>query len=194
VQDCVPESNARTCNYVQVDNITMKNSVLGVYFRYTCTNLNSENIAIPNKGVSVTNCSFYNMRSTAWDNELAAGTTDNIGILNRAKGNLPYINDSWQYVSSGGGAYEYFYAAAIMIGGKPKRVPQGNAVVSDINIKNIYGENCNVIVQSHGYFLEPEFNWEHTKNWRIENVYGVESGLFTLDNVTGGWDGTDQST
>ena len=188
VQDCVPEVKRR-CNYVWIDNLTLKNAVLGIYFRYNATD--------NNEGVRVTDCYFENMRSLEWDSWIAengkVATHDaNLEILKKPKGNLPYIGSlnglEGKYYKTGGGVNEYFTAAAIRIGGVPAA---DNYLVSNIEMERLIFTNCASGIESCGFWTLTD--WVHTKNWNIKDIYTASGSLFWLDCVDCGWDGTPDS-
>lgn len=188
VQDLVPELQ-RQCNYVWIDNLTLKNAVMGIYFRYACTDRN--------EGIRVTDCTFEKIRCDKWDQWLAQsgkiGTHDaNVELLSQPKGGLPSVavvnGIAGKYLETGGGAYEYFNAATVRVGGVPRTQ---NVLVSDIEMQRLIFENCTGGIDSCGYWTQVD--WGYTKNWSIKDVYTQSGMLFSLDCVDCGWDGTENS-
>ena len=84
-------------NYLHIDNITLKNSRIGIYFRYL--------VSQQNQGVKVTNCEFVNMVCDEVMRSIEQ--TDNIAReLAMVKGNLDNMQGG-RYSAGGGGSAEY---------------------------------------------------------------------------------------
>lgn len=180
--------------YLHIDNIIMENSRLGVYFRMT--------LSSGNEGIKVTNCVFNNIdcpdvfdsiRPYTGNPLQATGALQDIDTeLRRSKGNLDYWNGSYQ--STGGGQAEYFFPAAIMIGGISGAVNYLNTTskVSNIEIDNVQMNHVTAGVLSTFYACQSGVDdtqcFNLTKNWRITNVSasGVIAGAIAIDSADGG--------
>lgn len=180
-------------NYLHIDNLSLSDSRIGIYFRYLVSN--------GNKGVKVTNCTFTNMVN---DSVMTAmGTDANIsGELAMAKGNLDNFTTAYSPVGGGGG--EYIWPSAITIGGRSGAV-SGNSgpeavKVSDITIDRCLMTNCVDGLNALFYNIQSAPAQGGAFKGLIQNINmtnctltGSVNGIFALDGADGGWDGTENS-
>lgn len=172
-------------DYIWIDGLAIKNSCLGIYFRY--------DQSTDNRGIRVTDCVFENINC----HDLMTEALTDISFLAAQKAGL----------DNGGGAYEYIWPAAINIGGRPKLplasvkingVCAPSTVVSDIEIENCNFDSCVVAIGANCYNYhygtgENQFR-EYTKNWSVKNIYSANTmTVFNFDACTFGYDGTERS-
>lgn len=172
-------------NYIWIDGLDIKNTLLGIYFRYSDST--------DNRGVRVTDCGFENINCP----ELMEEALQDVGFLGEKKGNL----------DGGGGAYEYIWPTAINIGGRPplplaavevKGKCAPSTVVSDIEIENCRFDSCVIAIGAncYNYHYGTGINQfrEYTKNWRVKNIR-TENTMTALnfDACSFGYDGSENS-
>ena len=181
---------AKKLEYIQIENLDVRNSRIGMYFRYYLTTMN--------KGIRIISCDFFNMNC----DEVLHSMTDQNTIsaeLAMIKGGLSSINFD-TYKPMDGGGFEYVWPAAIMFGGKSKPVTSSskNAYkVSEIAISDCIFNECITGVLAWFYNLHPGTGdsvfKSLTSNWLIRNctITGTINGAFALDSADGGYTGTD---
>lgn len=172
-----------TINYIHIDGLDVRNTYLGIYFRFIVTKGNT--------GFKVTNCNFKNIYSEeAFANEL--DNVDNyIAWMNAPKGNLETVTSYGTHKETGGGVGEYIWPDAIRV--------SGIARYEDIIAREFDINNCVFEDSSGGFHASLSTPAGHDV-YSIEKVRmydcvmtGTYAGLYRFELVEGGWDGTDKS-
>ncbi|MBO4422845.1 MAG: hypothetical protein J5879_05365 [Clostridia bacterium] len=170
--------------YIWIDGIDVRNSTLGVYFRFAKST--------ENRGIRVSNCRFTNINCP--------------DLMNEALTDLSWLGAERAGLD-GGGAYEYIWPAAINVGGRPPlplsatEIPgvcAPSCVVSGIEICDCEFISCVVGVGANCYNYhygmgENQFRG-YTKNWKISRLRATGTmTVFNFDSCSFGYDGTEQS-
>ncbi|MBQ2945639.1 MAG: hypothetical protein IJD95_03635 [Clostridia bacterium] len=172
-----------TINYIHIDGLDVRNTYLGIYFRFIVTKGNT--------GFKVTNCNFKNIYSEeAFANEL--DNVDNYLEWSKApKGNLETVTSYGVHKETGGGVGEYIWPDAIRVG--------GIARYEDVIAREFDINNCVFEDSSGGFHVSLNTPAGHDV-YSVEKVRmydcvmtGTYAGLYRFELVEGGWDGTDDS-
>ncbi len=184
LNDNVDLKYRKQINYICFDGLDIRNSWLGIYFRFVVTKGNT--------GFVVKNCNFKNMYNyETFANELKS-LDDYVAWMHSPKGNLPKINfDLLRYDETGGGADEYIWPDAIRFGGKSL---YNEAIIKEVDVHNCVFENCSGGL--HISLTSPDvFYTMATEKVRMYDcvMTGSYNGIYRFEDVDGGWDGTDAS-
>ncbi len=172
-----------TINYIHIDGLDIRNTYLGIYFRFIATKGNT--------GFKVTNCNFKNIYDAdAFANEL--DNVDNYVAWMRApKGNLETVTDYGSYKETGGGANEYIWPDSIRVSGIAR---YEDVIASEFDVNNCVFEDA-----SGGFHVSLGTPAGHDV-YSVQKVRmydcvmtGSYAGLYRFELVEGGWDGTDRS-
>ncbi|MDD3077600.1 MAG: T9SS type A sorting domain-containing protein [Paludibacter sp.] len=174
-------------NYIEVKNIEISNTRLGIYYRnFTVTQ---------NTGFRVSNVVFNNINCDAVMTAINSALDKNAAIsayLSLRKGNLQTVNGE-----NDGGGYEYVFPAAIFIGGQTvnNQTVSGNhtTALTEFEVNNC--EFNEAIVGVMSVFYWPFAAGGGSGIWRqlinkvkISNCTssGIVNGVIAFDGVNGG--------
>ena len=180
-------SRSQNISYIEIKDLEISNTRLGIYYRTITGTINT--------GFRVSNVTFNNINcdpmmaaiNTASDKNAAISTQ-----LAAAKGDLETINGA-----SNGGAYEYIFPAAIMIGGSTianQRVSGTHTtVLTELEVKDCQFNEATTGIIS--WFYWPFVSGMGTDAWRqivnkvkLTNISstGIVNGVIAFDGVNGG--------
>ena len=180
-------SRSQNISYMEVKDLEISNTRLGIFYRSTTSSTNT--------GFRVSNVTFNNINCDAVMNAINTAPDKNAAItaqLTTAKGNLETVNGT-----SNGGAYEYVFPAAIMIGGRTltnQRVSGTHTtVLTEFEVKDCQFNEATTGIIS--WFYWPFSSGMGADAWRqivnkvkLTNITstGIVNGVVAFDGVNGG--------
>ena len=181
-------------SYVWIDNLQIKHTLLGIYFRFDSS--------VGNKGIRVTNCSFTDINCP----DLMAEAMTDVSFLTSVKGHLEDVQNG-KVTQNAGGVAEYIWPTAINIGGRPKKplanvtvpgVAEPANVVSEIELYRNTFEGCIIAVGAncYNYHYGTGSNqcYTYTKNWRVCGLTAENTmSVISVESADFGYDGTPES-
>lgn len=178
---------SQNISYIEVKDLEISNTRLGIFYR-TIT-------GTTNTGFRVSNVTFNNINCDPMMTVINTASDKNAEIsaqLATAKGNLETLNGA-----SNGGAYEYVFPAAIMIGGSTlsnQRVSGTHTtVLTEFEVKDCQFNEATTGIIS--WFYWPFTSGMGTDAWRqivnkvkLTNISstGIVNGVVAFDGVNGG--------